>query len=214
LNYKEIFGADWDKAVAFEKENRPWMEPIITGNKIPYNLAIAVVFPELVRYSVLRDKMEITLLKALYISLGDDYANFSIGQFQMKPSFAEIVREQAPQVLGRRSGINFKTPSEYEDISYFRKSIVNDLEDPRTQLKYLIAFLRICEKKYKTDRKDEITRLKFIATAYNYGIDKSASSIESMFDRKYFNTKLFKTENYSYSDVSVFWYKNRLTGNW
>ena len=137
------------------------MEPMLVRNHISYPLAIAVIFPELVRYSALRDKMEITLLKALYINLGDEYANFSIGQFQMKPSFAEIIRRQAPSVLGRRSEIEFKNPSEYEGISYFRKSIVSDLEDPRTQLNYLIVFFKICEKKYKTNRKDEITGLKF-----------------------------------------------------
>ena len=188
------------------------MEPILIRNHISYPLAIAVIFPELVRYSALRDKMEITLLKALYINLGDEYANFSIGQFQMKPSFAEIIRRQAPSVLGRRSEIEFKNPLEYDGISYFRKSIVNDLEDPRTQLNYFIVFFKICEKNFKTNRKDEIARLKFLATAYNYGIDKSASRIEAMIDKKYFNTKLFKTDNYSYSDVSVFWYKNSMSG--
>jgi len=211
-NYQEIFGDDWTKAVAFERGNRSWMEPILARNNISYPLAIAVVFPELVRYSALRDKMEITLLKALYINLGEEYANFSIGQFQMKPSFAEIVREQLPSLMGQRSEIVFKNQSEYDDISDYRKSIVTDLEVPITQLNYLIAFVKICEKKYKLNRKDEITRLKFLATAYNYGIDKSASRIEAMIDKKYFNTKLFKTENYCYSDISLFWYKSYLSG--
>jgi hypothetical protein len=211
-NYQEIFGDDWNKAIDFERENRSWMEPILARNHIPYELAIAVIFPELVRYSALRDKMEITLLKALYINLGEDYADFSIGKFQMKPSFAEIVRKQAPLLLGCRSGIVFKNLSEYDDISNYRKSIVNDLEDPKTEFNYLIVFFRICEKNYKTKLKDEIQRLKFLATAYNFGIDKSASQIEAMIDRKYFNTKLFKTENYCYSDISLFWYKNNLPG--
>ncbi len=187
------------------------MEPVLARNHISYPLAVAVIFPELVRYSALRDKMEITLLKALYINLGQDYANFSIGQFQMKPSFAEIIREQAPDVIGRRSGITFKSISEYENIYSFRRSIVTDLEDPPTQFNYLVAFLKICEKKFKTNRKDEITRLKFLATAYNFGIDKSADQIEKMIDKKFFNTKLFKTENYSYADVSLFWYKQFLS---
>jgi hypothetical protein len=213
-DYREIFGDDWNKAIAFERENRSWMEPILAKNHISYPLAIAVIFPELIRYSALRDKMEITLLKALYINLGEDYANFSIGQFQMKPAFAEIVRKQAPSVMGLISEIAFKNPSDYDDISGYRKSIVNDLEDPRKQFDYLIVFFRICEKNYKTDREDEISRLKFLATAYNYGIDKSASAIDSMIDRKFFNTKLFKSENYSYSDVAVFWYKNSMAGIW
>ena len=207
INYEDVFGDDWKKALSFEKENRSWMEPLLAKNHISYPLAVAVIFPELVRYSALRNKMEITLLKALYINLGDDYANFSIGQFQMKPSFAEMIREQAPAVMGRKSGIIFKSRSEYGDIKNFRKSIVTDLEDPKTQFNYLIAFFKICEKKFKTNRKDDVDRMKFLATAYNYGINKTADQIESMIDKKFFNTRLFKTENYSYADVSLFWYK-------
>jgi hypothetical protein len=206
LNYRELFGDDWEKALTFERENRIWMEPLLTGNHISYPLAIAVIFPELVRYSALRDKMEISLLKTLYINLGDDYANFSIGQFQMKPSFAEMIRDKAPSVMGRKSGMFFKSRKEFDDIKDFRKSIVKDLEDPETQFNYLIVFLKICEKSYKINRKDEISKLKFLATAYNYGINKSAIQIESMLDRKFFNTRLFKTENYSYAEVSLFWY--------
>jgi hypothetical protein len=205
-DYEEIFGDDWKKAQTFEKENRNWMEPILTRNHISYPLAIAVIFPELVRYSALRDKMEITLLKALYINLGEEYANFSIGQFQMKPSFAEVIREKVTSVLSRRAGALYKKSTEYDDIKNFRKSIVADLEDPRTQFNYLVAFFKICEKSYSLNRLDELSRLKFLATAYNYGIDKTASQIESMVNKKFFNTKLFKTENYSYADVSIFWY--------
>jgi hypothetical protein len=213
LNYPEIFGDDWEKAILFENENRSWMEPVLARNHISYPLAIAVIFPELVRYSALRDKMEITLLKTLYINLGEDYANFSIGQFQMKPSFAEMIREQAPDALGRRSGITFRLRSEYDDIKSYRKSIVKDLEDPETQFNYLVAFIKICEKKFRTKRGDEISSLKFQATAYNYGIDKSAVRIENMIDKKFFNTKLFKTENYSYADVSLFWYTQYQSAN-
>jgi len=212
IDYQSVFGDDWKKAEAFEKKNRGWMEPLLSRNNISYPLAIAVIFPELVRYSALRDKMEITLLKALYVNLGEDYANFSIGQFQMKPSFAEIIRQQAPAVMSRRSGIKFKSLSEFDNIKDFRKSIVNDLEDPESEFIYLVTFIKICEKIYKTDRKDEFSRLKFLATVYNYGINKSAEQIENMVDKKFFNIKLFKTDNYCYADVSLFWYKQYMAG--
>lgn len=212
INYSELFGDDWKKAETFEKENRVWMEPLLNKNQISYSLAIAVIFPELVRYSSLRDKMEITLLKSLYINLGNDYANFSIGQFQMKPSFAEMIRNEAPAVIGRKSGIIFRGLSEFDNIYDYRRSIVTDLEDPKIQFSYLIAFLKICEKKYKTDSKDEVFRIKFIATAYNFGINKSSVQIERMIDKKFFNTKLFKTQNYSYADVSLFWYMLNIKG--
>jgi len=212
IDYQELFGDDWKKAQVFEKENRSWMESLLAKNHISYPLAIAIIFPELVRYSALRDKMEITLLKTLYVNLGEDYANFSIGQFQMKPSFAEMIHEQWPAVSGRRSGITFRQKPDFDDIKDFRKSIVADLEDVKSEFNYLVAFIILCEKKYKMNRNDEVIRLKFIATAYNYGIDKSSDQIESMTDKKFFNTRLFRTVNYSYADVSLFWYKEFIEG--
>lgn len=210
LDYESVFGTDWTKAEAFEAENREWIEPLIKKHNITYPLAVAVIFPELVRYSALRDKMETSLLKTLYVNLGEYYANFSIGQLQMKPSFAESIRKEAPLVLSRRSGIVFMDETEFSDIKNYRKSIVTDLEDPKIQFRYLIAFIKICEKRFKTSRMDEITRIKFLATVYNYGLDKSIDQINNMMDKKYYNTKLFKTENYSYSDVAVFWYRQYL----
>lgn len=208
LDYSVVFGSDWDKALAFEKENRSWMEPVLKKHNIPYEIAIAVIFPELVRYSALRDKMEITLLKALYINLGETYANFSIGQFQMKPSFAEIIRREAPSALGRKSDINFKQPDDFDHIADYRKSIVTNLEDPKSEFSYVVAFCKIADKKFRINRMDERNRVRFLATAYNFGINKSKEEIVSMVDKKYFNTKLFKTQNYSYAEVSLFWYDN------
>jgi len=211
LNYQNIFGDDWKKAIIFEKENRCWMEPILAKNNISYPLAISIIFPELVRYSALQDKIEITLLKALYINLGNDYADFSIGQFQMKPSFAELIREKASVVTGNKSEISFKKISDYDNIKDFRKSIVSDLEDPKSQIRYLIAFIKICERNFNTGRKDEMSAIEFLATAYNFGIDKDEKEIEHIIGKKFFNTKLIKTESYSYADVALFWYKQYIS---
>jgi hypothetical protein len=211
LNYQAIFGDDWKKATSFEKENRSWMEPLLAKNNISYPLAISIIFPELVRYSALQDKIEITLLKALYVNLGDEYADFSIGQFQMKPSFAELIREKASADSGNETEIPFKNITAYDDIKDFRKSIVSDLENPKSQIRYLIAFIKICERNFNTDLKDEMSAVKFLSSAYNFGIDKNKKEIEQMIGRKFFNTKLIKTENYSYADVAVFWYKQYMS---
>jgi len=206
LDFRELFDEDWKKAEAFVEENRIWIKAILEKNDISYPLAIAVIFPELVRYSALRDKMETSMLKILYVNLGEEYANFSIGRFQMKPSFAEAIREKASGILNRRSGISFKGQNEYEDITQYRKSIVNDLEDTNIQLNYLIAFMKICEHEYNLKRMSESDRVKFLSTVYNYGLGKSEEEIEAMTGKKFYNTKLFKTNNYSYADVSLFWY--------
>ncbi len=211
IDYQELFGDDWKKATAFEKANRSWMEPALAKQNISYPLAVSIIFPELVRYSALQDKIEITLLKALYVNLGDEYADFSIGQFQMKPSFAELIRKKASDVPENKLKISFKNISDYDDIQDFRKDIVSDLEDPKSQICYLIAFIKICERNFNTGSKDEISAIRFLATAYNFGIDKNEKEIEHMIGKKFFNTKLIKTENYSYADVALFWYKQYIS---
>lgn len=211
VNYSELFGDDWKKAEAFERENRDWMDSLLTRNHISYPVAVAIIFPELVRYSALKDKMEIGLLKTLYVNLGEEYADFSIGVFQMKPSFAETIRDESTAYLGRQAGIIFKASSDYDNIKDFRKSIIKDLEDPESQVIYLITFIKICEKKFNLNRLDEMKLIKFLATAYNFGIDKTALEIVHMTDKKFFNTVLLKTENYSYADVSLFWYKHYIS---
>jgi hypothetical protein len=206
LNYAEIFGSDWQKALTFLEENDVWIKPALDRFDIPYNELIAVVFPELVRYSALRDKMEISMLKTLYRNLGDDYANFSIGVFQIKPSFAEEIQERVFSGTDKELRSLFRKKSSFPNKRLFRASIISDLENPETELNYLTAFYRICEKRFGKELHDAESRIKLFATAYNTGQLKNIKEIEEMSDKKFFNTKLFKTENYSYPDVSLYWY--------
>jgi hypothetical protein len=207
LNYKEIFGDDWQKAEKFISENKRWMEPAAERLGIPYNVAEAVIFPELVRYSALRDKIEITLLKALYINLGQDYANFSIGQFQIKPSFAEKIREFAVSTPGRKIKNLFKYDYEKDNARDFRSSIVSDLEDTVPEWNYILAFFLISDKRFDLKGMDVETKIIFLATAYNYGFYRTKDEIDKMTGRKFYNTKLFGDNNYSYSDIALFRYK-------
>jgi hypothetical protein len=113
-------------------------------------------------------------------------------------------------MLFSKSGKLFKEKSGYDDIKSYRTSIVSDLENPETQLNYLIAFFKICEDNFNLKLKNDNERVRFLATAYNYSFWKTADQIENMSDKKYFRTTLLKTENYSYSDVSLFWFHKYL----
>jgi hypothetical protein len=55
---------------------------------------------------------------------------------------------------------------------------------------------------------NEESRVRFLSTAFNRGIDKSYDDIEKMTDDKFFHTRLIKTETYCYADVSLFWYRH------
>ncbi len=211
-DYKSIFGKDWDKAGSFVAENETWMKQLAKKYDVSYPEAVALVFPELIRYSALRDKIEITLLKSLYIYKGDEYANFSIGRFQMKPSFAEAIHRKVPLLRGRIRN-QFMGKITDEDIRKYRASIVKELEQPESQFLYLIAFLKICGSVYNLKEMNEKERLKFLATAYNYSFEKSFDEVNKMTDKKFFYTSLIKAESYSYADISAFWYRNYRKNN-
>lgn len=206
-DYRELFGDNWIRAEEFIAGNEQWMRPLLKKYDIDFREAMAVVFPELVRYSALRDKMEITLLKALYINLGDEYADFSVGRFQMKPSFAVQMRDFTLTPHGRKyrnlAGNNAADKGSRE----YRASVISDMEDVRRQFGYLIIFIKACEETHKPLPSESAGRVSFIASAYNTGFRKSAEEIYSMAERKFFTTHLSGPPYYSYSDISLFWYR-------
>jgi hypothetical protein len=212
-DYSAIFGDDWKKAEQFEAVNRYWIKPVIEEYGISYPVAMSVIFPELVRFSALRDMMETTMLKILYINLGQDYANFSIGQFQMKPSFAELLREKASSLADSFPAKSFLQKNSFNDIRDFRRSIIADLEDTRTQLLYLVAFIKVCENEYDIKGRDESSMVKLLSTAYNYGLGMKIEEIEKMTGRKYYTTKLIGKEFYPYADVALFWFNRYNNSN-
>jgi hypothetical protein len=148
--------------------------------------------------------MEITLLKTLYINIGKEYANFSVGQFQMKPSFAETLIDARASLRGRKPLITDSTA--YEDIRSYRAAIVASLEDIHSQLDYLIIFYRLVSKKFDLKKMDGQERIRFLSTAYNYGLFHSEKEIIDMSGKKFYSTRLMGRELYSYADISLCWY--------
>lgn len=207
-DYRSLFGNDWNKANSFLDENNYWIKAELAKYNIPYDEAVAVIFPELVRYSALRDKMETGVLKALYVNLGKEYANFSIGAFQIKPSFAEIIRTESQKELGKTGKELFGKKQLVE--RELRSLIVNELENPEDEFRYIIAFHLLCYRKFKDLPSQEEFRVRFLSSAYNTGFWKDKVEIEKMCDKKFFSTKLITNEYYSYSDVAVFWFNNNV----
>lgn len=82
---------EWEQAAQRAKERRAaWREVFESLEADPAECE-AVVFPELLRYSRVQDGVEQAALLALYVQGGKAKADFSVGMFQMKPSFAEQV---------------------------------------------------------------------------------------------------------------------------
>ena len=88
-DFFNTFSNDIDKANSFISKHKNEIVAISKDYNIDIDLFISIMFPELVRYNHLEDQLQVSANKLFYIQLGSDYADFSIGILQMKPSFIE-----------------------------------------------------------------------------------------------------------------------------
>lgn len=202
IDYKKIFGNDYTWAVNWLKQNDAVIDEYAAQFQLPSKELKAIVFPELIRYNGLFNALEVESLKYLYVSEGKHYANFSVGYFQMKPSFAEMVERDALQLPVAKWMKNAGWKDVSADTEAGRRERVVRLCNTRQQVLYLCLFYKICESKFGDRTFGSATEhLRFLATCYNAGYHLSEKSILS-----------FQTKNnflqYNYSAISAYYYLN------
>jgi len=210
-DYKKDFGNDYTHAVQWLQLNSTCFQQAGGMFNIPANDLKAIVFPELIRYNTVYDAIEINSLKYLYVSEGKDYADFSVGNFQMKPSFAEMVEQDANQYLDaaflQLSG--FDKLKGITDNEAARKERIIRITSTQQQLIYLCAFYKICDAKFADKSFYSVNeKIKFYATCYNAGYRRSYKNILAVQAKKYFYTgEFFTTARYNYADISNYYFE-------
>ena len=140
VSYPKVFGDDWTSAVQFIDAHHAAWKPLFEAFGVDARLAEAIVFPELIRYSRWQDEIETAAVNGLYVLQGTSGANFSIGRFQMKPSFAEELEaawNQSP--LAKEYGFVFNL----QDGVEARRSRIRRLGTMEGQCRYLAIFIRL-----------------------------------------------------------------------
>lgn len=207
-NYKDIFEEHYVKAVAYLENIQEVSNNIFSQYNADSDVLRAVVFPELIRYSIIMDYLETASLELVYINTGE--VDFSIGRFQMKPSFAENIENYF--ISDSAVFIDFQHPFRYvsDDIYQIRKERVERLKSVDKQLHYLGAFYKIMEYKYpQWESWDEDFRIRFISTAYNHNFEADEKQIRLFITRKFFPWgKNNRSVKYNYSSISLDYYKS------
>jgi hypothetical protein len=210
-DYKKDFGNNYTHATQWLQLNSTGFEQAASLFNIPVRNLKAIVFPELIRYNTVYDAIEINSLKYLYVSEGKDYADFSVGNFQMKPSFAEMVEQDANQYLDedflQLSGFDkLKGLADNEDN---RKERIARITSAQQQLIYLCAFYKICDTKFADKVFASVNeKVKFYAACYNAGYWRSYESLLAVQAKNYFHTgKFFTTANYNYAAISNYYFE-------
>lgn len=169
------------------------------------NYALAIVAPEVCWYSALQDKGETYTLKVLYAQTGK--GDFSIGYFQMKPSFAE----QIENIIKSNNELKQKYSELFiiEDTQQaIRAERVSRLSSLKYQTLYLAAFYEIAESKiskWSSNNEGHSQFLKNMATIYNGGLNISESKALQFQAKKQFPS--LATDKYNYSDLVIEFYQ-------
>lgn len=177
---------------------RQWMQDEGQGwdalRKAGYDPAFAkaIIYPELLRYSQFRDQLETIALQVLYIQLGSAYADFSIGPFQMKPSFASRL-------------------DELQENEPNREKRIAALTTTAGQFAYLRNFLTAMDKRYESMRwSSTAEKLRFYAAAYNVGFHRSYEGIVKSADQAQFKLTEWSRKTYRYTDLALAFYQEEL----
>lgn len=205
IDYTTVLGTHWKAAETWFANNEFWIRPTFEKYNIPYNEAVAVIFPEVVRFSMMRESRDLTIQKALYVNNGQAYADFSMGILRMKPSFAYAVRSELFLMTDSRLQKILKRRPKYMDERQYRVMIIDEIEDIRDQVLYLAAYILLYENKPGMPEGEE--RIRLLAAGYNDAPLPDADGLRLKAAEKIFGTDTDTGEKYLYCDVALFWYR-------
>ena len=172
-SYCELFSIECSDAKVFYQNHKSEFDNSSSGTNLTGKFLFSIVAPEITQYNWLKDKAESMALKVLYVQQGNSYADFSIGNFQMKPSFIESMEKFVQKDAVKLSEFLPLIIKE-NDIKQARILRLKRMEQLEWQLTYLKLFVKIVAIQFSNKTfNNENEKLKFYASAYNCGFLKS-----------------------------------------
>lgn len=210
-DFGKTFGS---KAIASEEKLKTMQDNFILCSKLcdaEVNFMQGIIFPELMRYNSIKDDVEAESLRTLYVQFGSAYANFSIGLFQMKPTFAVQVETKATQLLPDSILKELQMQYKSTDEEIIRMERVERLQDEDWQMVYLTAFVCLCNKLYANKIFSSPTeKLQWYATVYNAGFDKTDAYISNKIKRdNFYLSQDMPGKKFKYAAIAG-WFFNKI----
>jgi len=204
LTPREFFGDSYDDAVNYCESQKKGIASLLSGYGISSEEAVSIVFPEIIRYHRFRDFAETLALEVAYVRGGKGLADFSIGRFQMKPSFVEFIEydllNYRDLLLLFNDIVTYSSGSTGDSI---RSERVGRLKQETWQLKYLACFIQLSEKHFARELNEKPEeRLLILSSAYNKGLKSSYNELKALSATKTFPYGTTKSGRFSYYDVA------------
>jgi hypothetical protein len=205
-SYQERYPEACEKANHFFEKHKSEFEQASEDVGLSAEFLFAIVAPEISQVSYWSNVAETYVLKVMYVHGGSVSADFSIGAFQMKPSFIEkmevcVAEDNDLKVIFSDCLI---TDS---DLQPAREDRLNRMSKVEWQIKYLTLFCAVVNKRFGAIAfADEEEKLRFYASAYNCGFHKSEQQIRAIEKKALFPH--YVRQKFIYSDVALWFYKN------
>ena len=176
--YEVYFRDEREEVAKFLQANQQKMAQKAIKFHHENDFVTAIVYPELLRYNYIQDFIETSGLELIYMRYGAKTADFSIGHFQMKPSFAEHIEKYIEKNAADFQQYKKLIIAQKAKPVLQRKLRLTRLKQMDWQLTYLHAFIAICDHKFHflkfNTTKD---KLRFYAACYNIGFHKKYQNI-------------------------------------
>ena len=197
-----LFARETDMALKFIEQNTSEIRrltPYLSQDE--RRMAMAIVAPEISMFSNMFDFLELRTLFITYRNFGR--GNFSVGQFQMKPSFVEqLESEIGKNALLRKRYADMLPEGNDKEKRTTRLERLSTLE---WQIKYLQVFIDVVKLKTAKMRfRNEEEKLRYWATLYNSGFNLSPERVAQMQEKKLFPHG--SSRKFNYADVAQAFY--------
>ncbi|ULQ56573.1 hypothetical protein KJS94_18125 [Flavihumibacter rivuli] len=206
--FASLLGRDYPKAEKFLQENDSQFRKLASFGIVPEE-AMAIVFPELIRYSDISNSLEVLALQVMYVQFGTQYSDFSVGPLQMKPSFAERL-ESEPGLTSHwvGQGVGPDQDRDKFNSSSGRERRLERLTRLDGQLTYLTVFFKWMDQRYRSQTwASREEKIRFYATAYNSGYWLAEDRIRKLMRQSYFKTSSMSNTAYNYGDIAIDYYR-------
>lgn len=205
--YSEIYKDECRDAMTYWQSHKKDFNIAACRAGVSAEFLFSIVAPEVSQYDRLMDKAQTYALKILYTQFGNGYADFSIGKFQMKPSFIEQLEYY---IMDKDTLLSLFPEVLIEDKvgKSARIERISRLEDMDWQMVYISLFCKVLQ--YRFSNVEFVTneeKLKFYANAYNRGF-LFCSSVLRQKQKACFPH--FAIAKFCYADISLWFYNNLL----
>jgi len=209
VKFDVVFAEDYKSALEYLQQHKTAFKKAGAVYHHQPELLYTIVFPELMRYSLMSDLLETSALEYLYVNHGGSVSDFSIGHFQMKPSFVEQLETEIAhsEILKKEYAAVILYPA--TTPLHQRAQRLQRLKSAQWQLVYLNAFVASVELKTKNlSFKTMEDSLKFYAAAYNSGFTRPPAEIIASASGCFFPYGArYKGAQYAYADVALYFHR-------